>query len=362
MTKVVCLAGDGIGPEVTAAMKRVIAAAGVAVDWVDMPCGLGAIDTHGSSLPQITLDALAEHKLGIKGPTTTPLGGGHKSANVALRQHFDLHIGFRPFKTAPIPGLHPQDRMDVQIFRQNTEGLYRCTEELVIGPDGKKMVKLTAWFTETAMTRLATAAFEHARAEGRKRVTLVTKSNIHKLWGQLYGDAFRAVAAQYSGIESAVAVIGDKASEAIVSEEMLVDNCAKTLAMDPGKLDVIVIENMFGDILSDQCAGQIGGLGVAAGANIGDDCAIFEAVHGSAPDIAGLGVSNPTGLILSAVLMFRHIGDHHTADRIEKAVMDVIGCGKFPTGDILKYYRGGTRPVNNEAFTSAVCARLAAQP
>jgi isocitrate dehydrogenase (NAD+) len=344
--KVVCIAGDGIGPEVTAAMKAVVAETGAPIEWVDRPAGLGALTTAGDTLPEATLVDIAEHRLAIKGPTNTPKGEGHVSVNVRLRKIFDLYVGFRPYVSLPFFGLNPRDRMDLMLFRQNTEGLYACQEELIEGPDGAE-VRLAARFTAKAMERLSAYAFRLAAVRGRKRVTLVTKSNIHKGWGKLYRDAFMNVAARFPMLET---------------EEMLIDATAMILATNPRRLDVIVTENMFGDILSDQCAGNIGGLGVAPGANIGDDCAIFEAVHGSADDIAGQDKANPTALILSSAMLLEHAGFHEAARKVREAVSRVISNGIHATGDVLRYYPDGTVAVGTCALTDAVCRKIRSDP
>jgi isocitrate dehydrogenase (NAD+) len=340
-TTVICLPGDGIGPEVTAAMKRVVAATGAKIDWLDMPAGLHGIRETGEPLPQITIDAIAKHRLAIKGPTNTPQGGGFSSVNVKLRQHFDLYVGLRPFVSLPIRGQKP---IDIVLFRENTEGLYACHEEAYTdGPKDapQKVVTLVADFTDTAMTRLAEKAFAFAEQHGRKRVTIVTKSNIHKKWGRLYINAFRAVATKYPQIEAT---------------ELLVDACAMLVAQDSPKLDVLVTENMFGDILSDALAGRIGGLGVAPGANIGSGCAIFEAVHGSADDIAGKDLANPTALIRSATMLLKSIGLTKEAECIETALRVVVSSGLHVTGDLRWYYPEGTPVVGTTAFADSICA------
>jgi isocitrate dehydrogenase (NAD+) len=342
-TTVVCIPGDGIGPEVTAAMKRVVAATGAKIDWLDMPAGQHGIRETGEPLPQITIDAIARHRLAIKGPTNTPQGKGFSSVNVKLRQHFDLYVGLRPFTALPIPGVKRE--VDVMLFRENTEGLYACAERFYDGPSGTQedQVELTARFTRKAMTRLAEQAFSYAVRAGRKRVTVVTKSNIHKRWGRLYIDAFRAVAAKYPGIEAT---------------ELLVDATAMLVAQDSPKLDVLVTENMFGDILSDALAGRIGGLGVAPGANIGMGCAIFEAVHGSADDIAGKDLANPTALILSAAMLLDHMGESRHAHHIRKAVHETVKSGAFVTGDLRSYYPAGAPACGTSAFAAAVCMEI----
>ncbi len=339
MHRIVCLPGDGIGPEVIDQMKRVVAALGVTVEWIDMPAGESAVATHGRPLPQETLDAIREYKVAIKGPTTTPGGGGFKSVNVTLRQALDLYCGFRPVRSLPIPGT--TQGVDLVIFRQNTEGLYLC-EETISGEIGSRKVVLTAHFSEEAMLQLAGRAFRFANATGRNHVTVVNKENIHKLWGKMYHDAFNAIAADYPGI---------------LADHMLGDAMGMRLVMTPSSYQVMAIENMFGDFMSDVCAGLIGGLGVAAGANYGDHFALFEAVHGSAPDIAGKGIANPTAILLSSALMLEHIGKNAEAKRLRDAIDAIYSKGEFITGDLARRYPGIT-PVGTEAFTDALIREI----
>jgi len=339
MQNVVCLPGDGIGPEVVGEMKRVVAALGVTIEWIDMPAGESALESHGNPLPRETVEAIRECGVAIKGPTTTPGGGGFKSVNVRLRQELVLDSGFRPVRSLPIPGT--TQGVDLVIFRQNTEGLYRC-DETTVGEIGSREVTLTARFTEEAMHELSVRAFLFARATGRDHVTTVNKENIHKAWGRVYHDAFDAVAADFPDIRA---------------DHMLVDAMGMRLVISPSSYQVIVIENMFGDILSDVCAGLIGGLGVAAGANYGRNCALFEAVHGSAPDIAGKGIANPTAILLSAALMLEHVGKHDEAARLRDAINAVYAMGEFVTCDLAWRYPG-VSAVGTSAFADAVIRQL----
>lgn len=338
--EIVCIPGDGIGPEVTDAMKRVVKVLDVEIRWINMLAGEAAMNAYGDPLPQATIDAILEHRLAIKGPTTTPIGGGWTSANVQLRQKCDLHAGIRPFRSLPIPGT--VQGVNNVVARQNTEGLY-LLKEVISGPPGKRRVTLIAQFTEEAMTRLARLAFAYALEEGIGRVTYVDKGNIHKVWGAMYHDAFRAVAAEpaFAGIRS---------------DHMLVDAIAMRLVMAPGEYGVLVTENLMGDILSDECAGLVGGLGVAAGANIGDDIALFEAVHGSAPDIAGKGIANPTALLRSAGMMLGHMGLHEEQHRLEAAIRAIYLEGRYITGDLA--WRYGVDPSNTRTFTDALIDRI----
>lgn len=340
--KVVCLAGDGIGPEVTASMKLVVGATGVPIDWIDMPAGLGALHSHGDPLPPETVEAIRKYRLAIKGPTNTPKGEGFHSINVALRKMFDLYLGYRPVVSLPLPGEIGRRNVDILIYRQNTEGLYACKEVRTEGPNGAR-VQLSASFSEEAMIRLAERAFADAVRLGRSRVTLVTKSNIHKEWGRLYRDAFMKVASRHPKI---------------AAEELLVDATSMKLQLQTRHFDMVVTENMFGDILSDLCAGMIGGLGLAAGANIGDDYVIYESVHGSADDIAGQNKANPVALILSAAMMLENTGFEQEAELIRSAIRSVISRGNCVTGDLLMFYPKGTKPCGTREFTDAVCAHI----
>jgi isocitrate dehydrogenase (NAD+) len=343
-TTVVCIPGDGIGPEVAAAMKTVVQTTNAPIRWVDAPAGAETLATHGTLLPQSTIDAIDRCRLAIKGPTRTPKGAGHSSINVELRRRFDLHVGLRPFRSLPFPQGTIKDNVDIVLFRQNTEGFYDCREDVDLGPDGPE-VTMSARFTALAMKRLAESAFLFARKHGRKKVTLITKSNIFKKWGYVYRNAFDMIAANYPDIEHNV-------------DDVLIDAASMNLVMSPEHLDVIVTENMFGDILSDLCAGLVGGLGVAPGANIGETHAIFEAVHGTADDIAGKGVANPMALILSAAMMLDHAGYPGEAVRIRTAINEVVGSGHFVTGDLRKLYPQGTHLCTTKEFTTAVCWAL----
>ena len=280
-----------------------------------------------------TLNLIREHKVAIKGPTTTPSGGGFTSVNVRLRQELDLYVGLRPSWSLGLP--HTRRQVNLTVFRQNTEGLYACKEE-VKGSPGSREVLLTARFTEEAMHRLALKTFLYARAQRLTHVTLVNKENIHKVWGRVYHDAFNEVAVRFPEI---------------TADHMLVDAMGMRLVMQPEKYQVLVIENMFGDILSDICAGLVGGLGVTPGANLGEDIALFEAVHGSAPDIAGRGIANPTALMLSAAMMLDHLGLVLESKRMKQAIINTLKNNKHRTGDL-----GGK--LNTIQFTSAIMENL----
>ena len=293
------IAGDGIGPEVVSATVRVLEATGVAIKWDSQNAGAMAIATDGTPLPQKTLDSIRKTGLALKGPTTTPVGGGHASINVALRKGLDLYANVRPVKT--LPGVKSRyDQVDLVIIRENTEDLYSGLEHVVV-PGVVESIKV---ITEKASTRIAKFAFNYARSHGRKRITAVHKANIMKLSDGLFLDCCAKVAKDFPEIKY---------------DDIIVDNCCMQLVLDPTRFDMLLLENLYGDIVSDLCAGLVGGLGLAPGANIGEKGATFEAVHGSAPDIVGTGKANPTAAILSAALMLDFLGEGAAADRIRTA-------------------------------------------
>ncbi|MEK7615325.1 MAG: isocitrate/isopropylmalate family dehydrogenase [Patescibacteria group bacterium] len=329
--KVVFINGDGIGPEVMNITRRVLdVLASDQIQWIEAHAGRRCHEATGESLPAETLALLREHRVGIKGPTETPSGGGFTSANVRLRQELDLFVGLRPAVSMGLPGT--RDNVNLVTFRENTEGLYACSEEQT----GFTVV-LTARFTAEGMRRLAASAFVYALEHGYDHVTLVTKENIHKVWGRLYHDAFNTVAQMQN-------------FRGIRVDHMLVDAMCMSLVRNPSKWGVIVTENMFGDIISDLCAGLVGGLGVTPGANIGAQVALFEAVHGSAPDIAGMGIANPAGLLLSGGLLLDHLGLRGLGNRLRNAIAQALRAGEW-TRDI-----GGE--LNTYQFTQAVLARV----
>ncbi|HWP35583.1 MAG TPA: isocitrate/isopropylmalate dehydrogenase family protein [Thermodesulfobacteriota bacterium] len=332
---VTLLPGDGIGPEIAEAMTRVVAAAGVEIHWERYAAGTRALEETGEVLPEAVLESLRRNRVGIKGPLTTPIGRGFQSVNVTLRKTLDLYVGLRPVKV--IPELRPQFAgVDIVVVRENTEGLYAGVEHVVV-PGVVASLKV---ITDRASRRIARFAFEYARRHGRRKVTAVHKANIMKLTDGLFLECVRDVASAYRDI---------------AYEEMIIDACAMHLVLDPTRFDVLVMENFYGDVLSDLCAGLAGGLGVVPGANLGDEVALFEAVHGSAPDIAGQDRANPSALILSAALMLRHLGEEAAAARIEEAVRRVIAARRVVTPDLGG--RAGTR-----AMTDAIIAELAALP
>ncbi len=309
--------GDGIGPEIVAATVRVIEATGVDIEWETQILGAQALEKYGSTLPDVAIDAMRRTKVALKGPIMTPVGKGFTSVNVGLRRALDLYANVRPVKALPnVPCRYPE--LDLVIVRENTEGLYSGLEHIVI-PGVVESLKI---ITEKASTRIAKYAFEYARDNGRKKVTAVHKANIMKLSDGLFLECFYNVAKEFPDIEA---------------DDKIVDNCCMQLVMRPEQFDVLVMENLYGDILSDLCAGLIGGLGLAPGANIGEQGAVFEAVHGSAPDIAGQGIANPTALMLSAIEMLRYIGERDAADQFETALFGVFSDGTTITRDL-----GGT--------------------
>lgn len=308
------IAGDGIGPEVVSATVRVIEATGVKIDWDSQMAGAMAIATEGTPLPQKTLDSIRANGLALKGPTTTPIGSGHASINVALRKGLDLYANVRPIKT--LPGVKSRyDNVDLVIIRENTEDLYSGLEHVVV-PGVVESIKV---ITEKASTRIAKFAFNYARAHGRKRITAVHKANIMKLSDGLFLDCCAKVAADFPDIKY---------------DDIIVDNCCMQLVLDPTRFDMLLLENLYGDIVSDLCAGLVGGLGLAPGANIGERGATFEAVHGSAPDIAGKNIANPIALILSGAMLLDHIGEIEAGHRVRAAVAAVLQEGKHMPRDL----------------------------
>jgi isocitrate dehydrogenase (NAD+) len=329
--RVALIPGDGIGPEVADAARRVVEAAGVRIEWQVVHAGQSALDSHGSPLPAETLDAVRNATATLKGPTATPSGTGFRSVNVELRQKLQLYANYRPARSLPgVPSRY--ENVDLIVVRENTEGLYSGLEHEVV----PGVIESLRVITEKASERIARFAFETARRQGRKRVTCVHKANILKLSDGLFLRTCSRVAQEFPDVRF---------------DESIVDAAAMKLVLNPRSFDVLVMENLFGDILSDLTSGLVGGLGLAPSANVGEGRAVFEAVHGSAPDIAGKGVANPTALILSAVLMLRYLGEKAAADRIQAAVENVYAAGQTRTGDL-----GGS--ATTDQFVSAVVAAL----
>jgi isocitrate dehydrogenase (NAD+) len=319
--------GDGIGPEVSSAVVRIIEATGVDIKWETHYAGAQALEKFGSTLPEELLESIKRNRVALKGPITTPVGKGFTSVNVGLRKALDLYANLRPVRALPnVPSRYPE--LDLVVVRENTEDLYAGIEHVVV-PGVVESIKI---ITEKASTRIARYAFEFARREGRRKVTAVHKANIMKLSDGLFLECFRNVAADYPEVEA---------------DDKIVDNACMQLVMRPEQFDIMLLENLYGDIVSDLCAGLIGGLGLVPGANIGELGAVFEAVHGSAPDIAGQGIANPTALLQSAILMLRHLGEREAADRVERAMLKVYTDGQVRTRDV-----GGTS--HTDEFAHAV--------
>ncbi len=325
--------GDGIGPELAEATCRVLDATGVAFEWETVIAGEAAIEHYGTPLPEYVLESVRRNGIALKGPITTPVGAGFRSVNVALRQALDLYANLRPARS--MKGLDTRyEDVDLIIVRENTEDLYAGIEHMV-GRDAAESIKI---ITRAASERIARFAFDYAVANGRRKVTAVHKANIMKLSDGLFLESCRTVAADFAG--------------RVEFEDRIVDNMCMQLVQKPELYDVLVLPNLYGDIVSDLCAGLVGGLGVAPGANIGTEAAVFEPVHGSAPKYAGQDKANPTAMILSGALMLRHLGHPDVATRLETAVRDVIAEGKATTYDL-----GGS--AGTAGFADAIVGRLA---
>ena len=328
---VTLIPGDGIGPEVVEATVQILEATGVAFQWEPMEAGAQTAARLGTALPDETVASIIKNRLAIKGPLATPIGGGFTSANVALRKRLNLYANVRPAKN--LPGVKtPFPNVDIVVVRENSEDLYSGLE-LVIVPGVVQALKI---ITEVACLRIARYAFEYAVTNNRKKVTAVHKANIMKLSDGLFLECCKRVARDFPGI---------------IYDEMIVDNCCMQLVTRPSQFDVMVMENLYGDIVSDLVSGLVGGLGLTGSANVGADSVVFEAVHGSAPDIAGKGVANPTAVLMSGILLLRHIGETDAADRVEKALLSVFAEHKTITRDL-----GGT--ATTQEFTQSVIAKM----
>ena len=331
MHRITLIPGDGIGPEVASAVVRIIEASGAQIEWETHLAGQPALDRFGKTLPEELLESIKRNKVGLKGPITTPVGKGFTSVNVGLRKALDLYANLRPIRALPnIPCRNPT--LDIVVVRENTESLYSGLEHEII-PGVVESLKI---ITEKASMRIAHFAFDYALRENRKKITCVHKANIMKLSDGLFLRCFHKVAEDHPQIRA---------------EDKIVDNAAMQLVMRPEQFDILLCENLYGDIVSDLCAGLIGGLGLVPGANIGEKGAVFEAVHGSAPDIAGKGIANPTALLQSAILMLHHIDERAAADKIETAMLTVFAEGRVRTRDI-----GGT--ATTDEFAGAIIANL----
>ena len=334
---VTVIPGDGIGPEVTGAVLRVLDAVGARLEYDHQVAGTSAVPSHGSVFPQETVDSINAHRVALKGPLTTPSGSGFRSVNVAIRKEFALYANVRPVRTI-LPGGRYED-IDLVLIRENTEGLYVGVEHFIgMENDPKAAAESVMITTRYGSERIVRFAFDYAAANGREKVTLAHKANILKHTQGLFLDVGRRIAEGYA--------------DRVGFEDRIIDATAMYLVLDPYRFDVLVMENMFGDILSDLMAGLVGGLGFAPAANIGEDHAVFEAVHGSAPDIAGQGVANPTGLLLSACLLLEHVGQPEEAARVRSALYSVIRDGVSRTRDM-----GGS--AGTAEFTDAVIGALA---
>jgi isocitrate dehydrogenase (NAD+) len=331
---VTLIPGDGIGPELAEATRRVLDATGIGFEWEVVEAGEATIATHGTPLPDGVLESIRRNKIALKGPITTPVGSGFRSVNVGLRQALNLYASLRPARSmAGVPSRF--EGVDLVIVRENTEDLYGGIEHMV-GPDAAESIKI---ITRGASERIARFAFEYAVANGRRKVTAVHKANIMKLSDGLFLEACRTVADGYAA--------------RIEFEDRIIDNMCMQLVQKPELYDVLVLPNLYGDIVSDLAAGLVGGLGVAPGANIGDDAAVFEPVHGSAPKYAGQNRANPTAMILSGALMLRHLGYAEAGERVERAVREVIAEGRTTTSDL-----GGS--AGTREFADSVIERLGA--
>ena len=335
---VTLIPGDGIGPEVTEAMRRVVEATGVAITWEVHRAGAEVAAKYGTPLPEHVLESLRRNKVGIKGPITTPVGSGFRSVNVAIRQALDLYANLRPAKTIPGVASRYED-VDLILVRENTEGLYVGIEHEVLADEAAEAIRI---ITRRASERIVRFAFAYAKANGRRLVTAVHKANILKLTDGLFLRTAQRVAAEYPEI---------------AFNDRIVDNVCMQLVQRPHEYDVLVMPNLYGDIVSDLCSGLVGGLGVTPGANMGDEIAVFEPVHGSAPKYTGQNVVNPTATIRSGALMLRFLGEVEAAERIEHAVAKVIAEGKRVTYD-LKPTRDDPSAVGTQEMTTAIIEAL----
>jgi len=329
--KVTLIAGEGIGPEVAAATRRVIDAAGVQIEWEELAARTDSATEAGQLVNQGAIDSVRRNHVALKGPTGTAIAGGAPSVNVALRKTLDLYANLRPVKN--LPGVKSRfENVDIVLVRENTEDLYSGLEHEVV-PGVVESLKI---ITERASTRIARFAFEYAKRSGRKKIHAIHKANIMKLSDGLFLKSLRAVAERYKDVEY---------------KEMIVDNACMQMVLDPGQFDMLLLPNLYGDVMSDLAAGLVGGLGVVPSGNIGDECAMFEAVHGTAPDIAGKGLANPTALLMSGIMMLDHLNERPAARRIEAALKKVYRDGKHATRDL-----GGK--ATTQEFTDAVISAL----
>jgi isocitrate dehydrogenase (NAD+) len=330
--KVTLIPGEGIGPEVASATRRILEAAGVQIDWEELEARTDKATEAGQMVNQAAIDSVRRNHVALKGPTGTAIAGGAPSVNVALRKTLDLYANLRPVKN--LPGVKSRfENVDIVLVRENTEDLYSGLEHEVV-PGVVESLKI---ITERASTRIARFAFEYAKRNGRKKIHAIHKANIMKLGDGLFLRSIRAVAQQYPDIEY---------------KELIVDNACMQMVLDPAQFDMLLLPNLYGDVMSDLAAGLVGGLGIVPSGNIGDDCAMFEAVHGTAPDIAGKGFANPTALLMSAIMMLNHLGERTAAQRIDAAIIKVYGEARHVTRDL------GGKATTSE-FTDAVISAMA---
>jgi isocitrate dehydrogenase (NAD+) len=329
--KITLIPGDGIGAEITGAVVRIIEASGVEIEWESFIAGAEALSRYGDPLPEPVLESIRQTRVALKGPLTTPVGTGFTSVNVRLRKTLDLYANLRPVRNLPSV-VTPFGDLDLVVVRENTEDLYSGLEHIVV-PGVVESLKI---ITEKASTRIARFAFEYSRRENRKKVTAIHKANIMKLSDGLFLECFRKVAAEYPDI---------------AADDKIVDNACMQLVMRPQQFDVLLLENLYGDIISDLAAGLVGGLGVVPGANIGELGSVFEAVHGSAPDIAGKNIANPTAMLQSAIMMLRHLHERAAADLIERAMIHTLAVKQVRTRDL-----GGT--ASTTEYTEAIVASM----
>ena len=333
--RVSLLEGDGIGPGITRATCRILNAAGAPIEWEKVPAGVKAVEEYGVPMPEVTLKSIRRNRLGLKGPLMTPKGKGFRSANVTLRQRLNLYVGLRPVKS--LPGLKTNyAEVDLIVLRENTEGLYSGIEHSL--QDGTVITVKTS--TRAAAERISKWGYEYMRYNGRRKIHCCHKASVVPMADGAFLDAFHAIGANYPYIEK---------------KDLFVDNLAMALAMKPAQFDVLLLQNLYGDIISDATAGLVGGLGVVPGANVGDQIAVFEAVHGTAPDIAGRGIANPMALLRSALLMLEYVGEQKIATNIEKAMCAVLEEGQYLTGDLLQ---DKSKAVQTETFADAIIDKL----
>jgi isocitrate dehydrogenase (NAD+) len=335
MHRVTLIPGDGIGPEISNAALKVLEAANVPIEWETLEAGTKALDKYKDPLPPGVIESITRNKVALKGPLTTPIGSGFRSVNVALRKEFDLFVNLRPARS--FDGVKtPWEKIDLVVLRENTEEFYAGIEHYI--DPAKSAAETIGVVTRSGSERIIRYAFEYAKKAGRKKVTVVHKANILKFTGGIFLDVARSVAAEFPEIRM---------------EDKIIDNMCMQLVMNPHQFDVIVTTNLFGDILSDLCSGLVGGLGLAPGANIGSSVSLFEAVHGSAPDIAGKNIANPSALILASAMMVRHLGYGEIAGKIEHAVEAVVREGKSVTSDL-----NPAKPVGTLEMAEAIAGRV----